>query len=121
MPTPEEAYALIARQRERIESKIRAGELSVGLKEQYEAQLKVLESGEGADCEIIFFAKHFAATGPYKTEKLLIFITHHPFTSSLAPEVGKTYISMVAALSHPFSRGTIVSLKDELLRIHSLT
>jgi len=84
--TPEEAHALIARQRRKIDNKIKSGKLPPGLKEQYELQLAGFESGKGGDCELIVFP------GSYRGR---------------ATEPGKSYISVLAAVNHTFSRGTI--------------
>lgn len=60
---PEDAHALIAQQRQRIESKIESGTLPPGLKEQYELQLQEFESGKGGDCELVSFPGTFGGKG----------------------------------------------------------
>lgn len=61
--TSDEAIALIARQRRKIEDKIKSGTLPPGLKEQYELQLAGFESGKGGDCELIVFPGSYRGRG----------------------------------------------------------
>lgn len=86
LPEPR-AWSLIAEQRRKIEEK--AGSLPPGLKEQYNIQLEVLESGVGADIEIAHVPGYIFPIG--------------------TSEPGKSYMAMVAAMNHNFSRGTAVS------------
>lgn len=58
-----------------------------GLRKQYEMQLQMLESGRAADIELMLSA-----------------VTVRPM-----PEPDKPYGSLVSNLTHPWSRGTVVS------------
>ena len=55
LPEPRVKH-MVAEQRKKIEE--RAGSLPPGLKEQYDIQLEVLESGEGADVEYCHIPGH---------------------------------------------------------------
>ena len=87
--------SLIAEQRKKIEE--RAGSLPPGLKEQYDIQLEVLESGEGADIEIAHVPGYIFPVG--------------------TSEPGKSYMAMVAAMNHNFSRGSVVRFEVSILLV----
>ena len=80
---------LVAEQRKKIEE--RAGSLPPGLKEQYDLQLDLLESGQGADIEFAHIPGHLI---PLKK-----------------PEPGKAYMTVGPVMNHNFSRGTVVRYK----------
>ena len=61
---------------------------SPGLKEQHGIQLQILESTKGVEIELMTSVQMVRPV----------------------PEPDKPYASVVAALAHPWSRGTIVSL-----------
>ena len=86
---------LLAEQRKKIEE--RAGSLPPGLKEQYDIQLEVLESGKGADIEIAHVPGYIFPIGN--------------------PVPGKSYMAMVAAMNHNFSRGSVVRRKIFVLYV----
>ncbi|ETW75271.1 GMC oxidoreductase 12 [Heterobasidion irregulare TC 32-1] len=75
-----EAYA------KRLRARIASGEFSPGLAAQYERQLEFWEKKDG-DLEVISFPSFLSGPNP--------------------PEPGKSYLSIIAAVNHQFSRGTI--------------
>ena len=85
------ANEIISRLRKRIDDKVRMGLLQPGLKEQYDLQLDLLESGQGADIEFAHIPGHLI---PLKK-----------------PEPGKAYMTGGPVMNHNFSRGTVVRYK----------
>ncbi|KAH9840900.1 GMC oxidoreductase [Rhodofomes roseus] len=63
-----------------------------GLMEQYTIQLERIKNG-APECEVICFPGHFSSPAP--------------------PEAGKQYLSIVPAMNHCFSRGTIHSISSD--------
>ena len=88
--------ALIDEQRRKIEEQ--AHTLPPGLKEQYDIQLEVLESGRGADIEIAHVPGYIFPLG--------------------TDEPGKSYMAIVPAMNHNFSRGFIVRFRVHTLELN---
>ena len=89
---------LIDEQRKKIEA--RAHTLPPGLKEQYDIQLEVLESGQGADIEVAHVPGYIFPLG--------------------TDEPGKSYMAIVPAMNHNFSRGFIVRLSHAFVTVYAL-
>ncbi|KZT66296.1 GMC oxidoreductase [Daedalea quercina L-15889] len=78
-----------------VEEQIKSGKLPPGLAEQYKIQLRTLKDAHVPDLEVI---------------DVNCFMSHRS-----APEDGKAYITILAVLQNPFSRGTIhIKSKDPL-------
>ncbi|KAK0455499.1 alcohol oxidase [Desarmillaria tabescens] len=69
-------------------SNIRYPRLKKGIQKQYKLQREWFSRNKQAEGEIIFFNGHYPS-------------------AELQPRLGKRYISLSAALMHPFSRGTV--------------
>ncbi|KAF8872798.1 GMC oxidoreductase [Gymnopilus junonius] len=69
-----------------VDAKQKAGQLPPGLEEQLHHQISALRDDTIPDCEILIWPG---------------------WSSPRTPEVGKQYISPLACLNHPFSRGNI--------------
>ncbi|EJT96820.1 GMC oxidoreductase [Dacryopinax primogenitus] len=82
-----DAESLIAAQRTKLEREHQDGKFSKGLWEQYQIQLRNLEESAGVDVEYTVFPAFF--------------------TFRSKPEPGKSYMTILSVLNHPFSRGSV--------------
>ncbi|KAJ7635381.1 GMC oxidoreductase [Roridomyces roridus] len=90
---PHEAPALIDALDANLEKQKQAGSVPKWLKEQWELQMSVLKDDGLPDIELLLFPGHL-------TLCWLMLV-------QAAPEQGKTYMTAILILQHPFSRGTI--------------
>ncbi|PPQ95957.1 hypothetical protein CVT26_016123 [Gymnopilus dilepis] len=72
-----------------VDAKAKAGQLRPGLEEQLRLQISVLRDDTVPDCEVILFPGYYFPD------------------PNVPPEKGKNYITPIACLNHPISRGTI--------------
>jgi hypothetical protein len=77
-----------------------------GLLEQYEIQLERLKN-EAPGCEIISIPGLMSGPSEFVTYSVGLISSSESLTDP--PEKGKKYLSVLAAVNHCFSRGTIVS------------
>ncbi|KAH9841077.1 GMC oxidoreductase [Rhodofomes roseus] len=84
---PNGAPEIVAGATKMIEEQIKSGKLPPGLAEQYKIQLRILQDAHIPDLEVI---------------DVHCYMSHRS-----APEDGKAYITILAVLQHPFSRGSI--------------
>ena len=80
--------------------------LPPGLAEQYDIQLEMLRSDTLPDLEIVAIPGHMSLVGKFFSSTL--FFTPDLLLTSVPPESGKRYVTMLFILQHPFSRGHIV-------------
>lgn len=105
----EKAEADVEKQKKALGDKI-----PPGLEEQLGLQLKTLKDDTLPDLEFIAFPGFFTTESEYIIicETLCLGLTMYDDTA--APESGKSYVTILIVLNHPFSRGTIVG--SRLLR-----
>lgn len=86
--SPARFAELVAAEEARIAEELKKPDLPAGLAEQWALQLERLKQADQPDTEFITVPFHFPAL-------------------TASPQPGKSYISLVCGLNHPFSRGSI--------------
>ncbi|KZP01248.1 GMC oxidoreductase [Calocera viscosa TUFC12733] len=90
-----EAKSLIYAHRSKLECDVKDGKISEGLWEQYQIQLRNLETPSGVDIEYTVFPAFF--------------------TFRSKPEPDKAYMTILSVLNHPFSRGSVHAASADCL------
>ncbi|KAF8958583.1 GMC oxidoreductase [Flammula alnicola] len=91
---PDEAPAIISKLEKEVKIRREIGALPPGLAEQLDIQASTLRDGNLPDLEILAFPGLYSMT-------------------STKPEAGKSYVSMLSVLNHPFSRGYIHAISKD--------
>lgn len=119
LANPHGAAGLIEKATKSVEALKADKNIPPGRAEQYDIQLQRLKDDKLPDFEFVGFPGFFPAYCECYGKSHII---ENLSATSVTPQPGKKYISMLFILNHPFSRGTIVGtlLFLVLVATHSL-
>lgn len=107
---------LVDAEEAQVEQHLKSSKSQPGLREQYDIQLEMLKDPDSVDGEIIVVPFYFPSPTGISIFIALVDVSVVGLTLAngvylaAKPQPGKTYLSLICALNHPFSRGSIVSL-----------